>query len=181
MPIPSKARVERPLEMPESGDQVEAEEIDTSEARYGFVSTGVFGCTPPGGALVCGGNIGGGPPGAPGIPGDGKDGPVDGVAGAGAGVGGSDNVGVGVGVVTAGTNGTCAPPPIKPDPILVSVPDANSAISACGRMIFLIILGVMSSTISVLTLLSSRLENRRPTTGMSDRPGTLLVARRSSF
>ena len=77
--------------------------------------------------------------------------PDDGDAGAGGG-----DVGCGGNVTAGGLGGTNgANAPALPAPVLLSVPDENSATSASGRTMLRTMRGVISSTISVFVLLSA--------------------------
>ena len=64
---------------------------------------------------------------------------------------------------------------------LVSVPDQYEAISASGWRILRMMRGVMAKISSVLFLLRPWLENKRPSMGISPKPGTLLALSRSSL
>src|SRR5688572_25622602 len=76
--------------------------------------------------------------------------------------------------------GGSAPPPPPPRPTSISVPELNSSRRTPGRSMLRITRGVMRSTTSVLLTVSLLFENRRPTMGRRERPGTFWALRRSS-
>src|SRR5262245_2285225 len=80
---------------------------------------------------------------------------------------------VGCGVNEGGGDTAPSGPPLEE----ASVPAANSTMRASGRASERINRGVMSSTISVLTVLSLVEENRWPSTGSSPMPGTRTALR----
>src|SRR5712691_5211218 len=94
-------------------------------------------CTPPKGTIV--------PPGGVAAPGRAGD---------------RDGGWVGIGAKEDGEEAAPSGPPLEE----ASVPAANSAVRASGRTIVRISLGVMSSTISVLLMVSLVDENRRRST-----------------